>query len=84
MSGEGVLKFTDVTETVAYRITGRPEDLRLDRPPLRGVLHAQPQTALAAFRAGRALLTLEDGRDYRLTVVAHTEGGDAAFFEIRV
>jgi hypothetical protein len=85
MSGDGVLTFGGVTEKVAYQITSTPAELRSERPgrrQIRGGLKASPATALAAFRAGRAHLTLEDGSLCRITVIAHTEGGGAAFFEI--
>ena len=36
-----------------------------------------------AFRAGECRLTLDDGLVLRVSVIAHTEGGDTAYFELR-
>jgi hypothetical protein len=35
----------------------------------------------AAFRRGDAVLLLDDGRALPIRVIAHTEGGDTAYFE---
>lgn len=36
-----------------------------------------------AFRSGECRLTLDDGEALNIAVVAHTEGGDIAYFELR-
>ena len=36
-----------------------------------------------AFRAGDARLTLDDGTQHQIAIVAHTEGDATAYFELR-
>ncbi len=47
-----------------------------------GALIGEAENLRAAFRAGQARLKLDDGHDLRIVVIAHTEGGDHAYFEI--
>jgi hypothetical protein len=36
-----------------------------------------------AFRKGECRLVLDDGVSLRIEVIAHTDGGDTAYFEVR-
>lgn len=83
-SGTGELRYTGFKGVVAYEIAGDVAALRPQSPPLRGRFTATPEDAAAAFRAGDGTLHAEDGRDYRLTVLAYTAGDDTAYFEIRL
>ncbi len=49
----------------------------------KGSIVAEPDLLRRAFRAGECRLTLDDGVVLRVAVIAHTEGGDTAYFELR-
>lgn len=49
----------------------------------KGSVVADPDLLRRAFRAGECRLTLDDGLVLRVSVIAHTEGGDTAYFELR-
>jgi len=49
----------------------------------KGSLMAEADVLRRAFRAGECRLTLDDGVVLRVAVIAHTEGGDTAYFELR-
>lgn len=49
----------------------------------KGSIVAEPDLLRRAFRAGECRLTLDDGAILRVAVIAHTEGGDTAYFELR-
>ena len=49
----------------------------------KGSVSADPELLRRAFRAGECRLTLDDGVVLRVAVIAHTEGGDTAYFELR-
>jgi len=83
-SGVGELRYSGFKGRVAYRIAGDVAALRPQSPPLRGQFTTAPAEAEAAFRAGEGRLVAEDGRDYRITVLAYTAGDDTAYFEIRL
>ena len=81
--GEGLLTFSGFRGQVAWRIEGEVAKLRPGRHSLRGAITTTAEIALDAFRAGEGLLTLESGAGYRLTMLAHTPGGDQVFVELR-
>ena len=82
VTGEGLLSFPGFEGQVAYQISGDPAELRHGKAPLRGQLRASPETALGAFRQGRVWLRLSETRECKVTVIAHTQGSDTAYFEI--
>lgn len=49
----------------------------------KGSLTGDPDSLRRAFRAGECRLTLDDGESLNIAVVAHTEGGQVAYFELR-
>jgi len=49
----------------------------------KGSLTGEPDMLRQAFRAGDCRLTLDDGKALNIAVVAHTEGGGVAYFEVR-
>ena len=49
----------------------------------KGSLTGEPDVLRRAFRAGECRLTLDDGEALNIDVVAHTEGGEVAYFELR-
>ena len=48
----------------------------------KGAVTGDPETMRQAFRAGRARLTLDDGVDLDVMMVAHTEGSETAYFQV--
>lgn len=49
----------------------------------KGSLTGEPDVLRQAFRAGDCRLTLDDGAVLDIAVIAHTDGGDVAYFELR-
>ena len=49
----------------------------------KGSLTAEADLLREAFRNGECRLVLDDGVTLRIAVVAHTDGGDTAYFELR-
>ncbi len=83
-TGQGVLSYPGFTEEVVFAIRGDPAELRHGKAPLRGQFQASPEAARAAFREGRVWLRLDEHRECRLTMIAHTQGSDTAYFEIEL
>lgn len=48
----------------------------------KGAVTGDPEIMRLAFRAGRARLTLDDGVDLEVMMVAHTEGSETAYFQV--
>jgi hypothetical protein len=48
----------------------------------KGAMTGAPEAMRQAFREGRARLTLDDGVDLEVMVVAHTEGSETAYFQV--
>jgi hypothetical protein len=82
--GEGALTFPGHELTVQYSLASPASELRRGTARVRGGFQAEPEAAAAAFRHGEAILQLEDGSRYRLTMIGHTPGGDTTYFEMRV
>ncbi len=82
--GVGELHFRGFTGSVDYEILGEASSLKLGPLRLRGSFTATPEIAADAFREGEGVLTLEDGRKYRVTMLGHTGGSDVAYFEMRL
>jgi hypothetical protein len=82
--GEGQIRFRGFEGTAAYEITGDPATLRLGPLRLRGWASLDPETAQEAFRAGEAELMLENGHNYRLSMIGHTTGSELVYFEMRI
>jgi hypothetical protein len=78
--GDGVLILAREPQAVAFavhlvnEINGRRGG--------KGSVTGDPELMRQAFRAGRARLTLDDGVDLDVMVVAHTEGSDTAYFQV--
>ncbi|MBI1684535.1 hypothetical protein [Caulobacter hibisci] len=49
----------------------------------KGSLTGDPAAMREAFRAGGGRLTLDDGVEHEIAIVAHTEGDGTAYFELR-
>jgi hypothetical protein len=82
--GAGELRYSGFVGPVAYEIVGEPSSLRLGPLRLRGSLSATPEIAANAFHAGEAVLILEGGASFRLTMLGHSAGSNVAYFEMRV
>lgn len=76
-AGEGTLTFAGANESVVYDFQSDPK-----LTTGKGCIIGRAEELRAAFKSGYARLKLESGRDLPVTVVAHTEGGDRAYFEI--
>lgn len=74
---DGVLMYAGVTEKVGYEIQS-DEKMKFGK----GQLIGAPELMRDAFRQGRLTLKLAEGSDLRILMVAHTEGGAQAYFEI--
>jgi hypothetical protein len=48
----------------------------------KGAVTGDPEAMRAAFRAGRARLTLDDGAVLDVAVIAHAEGSPTAYFQL--
>lgn len=82
--GDGELRYRGFCGQVHYEIQGEPATLRPGPARLRGSISATPEVAEQAFREGDALLTLESGARFRITMLGHSHGSDTAYFEMRV
>jgi len=82
--GAGELRYRGFRGTVDYEIIGEPSSLRAGPGRLRGSISATPEIAEQAFREGEGLLTLQDGSQFRLTMLGHSAGSGVAYFEMRV
>lgn len=51
------------------------------RRSAKGGVTGEPGAMRDAFREGYARLALDDGQEIPVTIVAHAEGADTAFFE---
>jgi hypothetical protein len=49
----------------------------------KGSITADAEVLRQAFRSGECRLVLDDGVALRIAVIAHTDGGDTAYFELR-
>lgn len=74
---DGLLMYPGVIEKVGYDFQS-DEKIRVGK----GELTGPPDLMRDAFRQGRLTLKLAEGADLRIVMVAHTEGGERAFFEI--
>jgi hypothetical protein len=82
--GDGELRYRGFRGQVRYEILGEPSSLRAGPSRLRGSIIATPEVAAEAFREGEGLLTLEDGAQFRITMLGHSAGSDTAYFEMRI
>lgn len=51
------------------------------RKSAKGGVTGEPDAMRDAFKEGRVRLALDDGQEIPVTIVAHAEGADTAFFE---
>lgn len=82
--GTGELRCGGFQGAVNYEILGEPTSLRLGPLRLRGSFTATPEVAETVFREGEAVLTLETGTAYRITLLGHSAGSGVAYFEMRI
>ena len=80
-TGNGVLMVARQDSPVAFSLllTSGPAG----RKGGKGSVTGDPDILRQAFRAGECRLTLDDGEALNIAVVAHTEGGEVAYFELR-
>jgi hypothetical protein len=77
IEGAGALRILGADAAVAYVIKPPGSNGRGGK----GSLSGEPEQMRAAFREGRVILSLDDGRKMPIHVTAHTEGGQTAYFE---
>ncbi|MEW6392062.1 MAG: hypothetical protein AB1542_16830 [Pseudomonadota bacterium] len=80
-TGQGALGLSGEERAVSFSI--RFADGQSAKRGGKGSVVADPDLLRRAFRAGECRLTLDDGLVLRVSVIAHTEGGDTAYFELR-
>ena len=80
-TGSGVLTVARQDSAVAFSLllASGPAG----RKSGKGSVTGDPDILRQAFRAGECRLTLDDGEVQNIAVVAHTEGGEVAYFELR-
>jgi hypothetical protein len=80
-TGSGALMVARQESAVAFSLllTAGPAG----RKSGKGSVTGEPEMLRQAFRAGECRLTLDDGEALSIAVVAHTEGGEVAYFELR-
>ena len=80
-TGNGALTVAREQEAVIFSllVTNGPAGRKAGK----GSLTGEPDMLRQAFRAGDCRLTLDDGKALNIAVVAHTEGGGVAYFEVR-
>lgn len=81
--GEGELRCRGFRGEVRYEILGEPSTLKPGTARLRGSISASPEIAEQAFRDGEGFLTLENGTQFRITMLGHSAGSGTAYFEMR-
>lgn len=77
-TGQGALTLARRTHPVTFEV--RYVDSQGRRHAKGGVTGA-PETMREAFRTGRAILALDDGKSFVVAIVAHSEGSPTAYFE---
>lgn len=80
-TGQGALGLAGEEQAVAFSVLFA--DGLSAKKGGKGSLIAEADILRRAFRAGECRLTLDDGVILRVSVIAHTEGGDTAYFELR-
>ncbi len=77
IEGDGALRVAGATAEVAYVLQPPASNGRGGK----GSVCGEADHMRAAFREGRVMLRLDDGRQLPILVTAHTEGGATAYFE---
>ena len=77
-TGQGVLTIARQTHPVTFEI--RYLDAQ-GRRQAKGGVTGEPETMRRAFHTGHALLALDDGKTFQVSIVAHAEGSATAYFE---
>lgn len=79
--GSGALTIARAEEAVVFSllVTGGLGGRKTGK----GSLTGEPAFMRQAFKAGDCRLTLDDGVALNIAVVAYTDGGDTAYFELR-
>ena len=80
-TGRGALGLAGEEQAVAFSVLFA--DGQSAKKGGKGSIVAEAEILRRAFRAGECRLTLDDGVVLRVAVIAHTEGGDTAYFELR-
>ena len=80
-TGQGALTIARQSQEIAFSllVSSGPAGRRSGK----GSLTGEPEAMRRAFRAGDARLTLDDGTQHQIAIVAHTEGDATAYFELR-
>lgn len=84
VTGEGTLFLRRLEVLVRYVLASPASQLRPGHGRIRGSIETLPDIAEDAFREGEAVLRLENGARFRLTMLGHTTGDATAYFEMRV
>lgn len=82
--GAGVLAFAGQKEAVTFEVEGAIASLKPGGPSLKIAVSTTAEVARDAFRAGEVTLQAEDGKKYRLRIVANSEGSGVAYGELKI
>jgi hypothetical protein len=79
-TGNGALNVARVPQPVAFSISfaRAPNGQRGGK----GAITGDPAAMREAFHSGRAELTLDDGATVNVSIIAHSEGSQTAYFQI--
>ena len=80
-SGVATLDCAGFSGAVEYQVDW-PGNLRR-QTTVRGLIRTTADGALACFRAGKGHLTLENGVEYTVLILAHTAGTEVAYIELQ-
>lgn len=80
-TGTGALTISRQRQEIAFSLllSGGPVARRTGK----GSLTGEPEAMREAFRAGGGRLTLDDGVEFDIAIIAHTEGDGTVYFELR-
>jgi hypothetical protein len=79
-TGNGALNIARVLQPVEFSISfARASNGQRSG---KGAVTGDPAAMREAFRSGRAELTLDDGAKLNVSIVAHSEGSQTAYFQL--
>jgi len=82
VTGQGTLRLGSYERAVVYSLLSDPTRLRAGPKGLRGSIQADPETAAEAFRLRDGHLVLAEGIEFKVKVVAYTDGSPTAYIEL--
>lgn len=81
-TGHGALTIAREVHPVSFSL--HYVDIARGQRGAKGGVTGAPEAMREAFRQGRVLLALDDGKAFDVSIVAHAEGSATAYFESAV